>query len=55
MRPHYVKFVRFSIDVPREGEVTIPFRVTVQADELPDEIGEVSEEIMVRVIHDPES
>jgi hypothetical protein len=42
LRPHYQKTVRFSTpELPDGGELSIPVRAKVQADELPDEIDEV--------------
>jgi len=50
LRPHYLKFARFPVDVPDQGEANVPLRVTAQADELPDDVSEVSERLLVRVV-----
>lgn len=53
-RTHYVKFLMFSIDVPHRGEMSVPMRATAQADELPDDIDEVSVPMMLRAVHQPD-
>jgi hypothetical protein len=51
MRPDYVKFVHFAIDVPSGGKVSIPLRVTIEADEMPDDVRQVAERFMLRIVH----
>jgi hypothetical protein len=48
----YVGWITFAVAVPPEGETSVPLRVTAQADELPDDIQEVSERVMVRVVRE---
>lgn len=54
LRPHYEKFVQFPVDLPpRESglsQTTVPVRVRVQADELPDDINEYTVDHIVRVV-----
>jgi hypothetical protein len=52
-RPHYVKFFRLSVSaVPPPGEeLSIPIKVTADADELPDDEPELSGTLMLRVVH----
>jgi hypothetical protein len=49
LRSWYAKFATLYFDVPAEGEMSVPLRVTAQADELPDDIDEEVEHIMLRV------
>lgn len=49
LRPHYVKFVKFMVNVPDAGEAAVPLRVRVEADELPDDQPEYVIDHMVRV------
>jgi hypothetical protein len=35
--------------VPRTGERSVPVKVTAQADELPDDVDEAVEHLMIRV------
>jgi hypothetical protein len=48
-RSPYLAFATMSVEVPREGERSVPIRVTAEADELPDDEPEASETVMVRV------
>jgi hypothetical protein len=48
-RSHYARYFVFSIDVPRTGITSVPFRLTAEADELPDDEPELSEPLMIRV------
>jgi hypothetical protein len=50
-RPHYVKFARLQFDVPLGGERWIPVRFTAQADELPDDVDELSVRRTLRILH----
>jgi hypothetical protein len=53
-RSHYVRYFQFSIEVLHTGRtVSVPLRVTAEADELPDDEPEASEQLMVRVIQHP--
>jgi hypothetical protein len=48
-RSHYATFVSLGIVVPRTGERSVPVKVTAQADELPDDVDEAVEHLMIRV------
>lgn len=52
-KPHYLRFVTFPVELPpRDAPIqgrTIPIRVTIQADEIPDEVEEYSATHLVRV------
>jgi hypothetical protein len=48
-RSVYLTFATMSVQVPREGERSVPIRVTAEADELPDDEPEASERLMIRV------
>lgn len=50
-RPHYVRFARLNFDVPVGGERWIPVRFTAQADELPDDVDELSVRRTLRILH----
>ena len=54
LRPHYEKFVQFPVELPsRESglsQTTVPVRVRVQADELPDDIDEHVVDYTVHVV-----
>jgi hypothetical protein len=54
LRPHYEKFVTFPVHLPpRESglqQATVPVRVKVQADELPDDMEECVVDYTVRVV-----
>lgn len=54
LRPYYERFVQFPVDLPpRESELsqaTVPVRVRVQADELPDDLEEYIVDHLVRVV-----
>jgi hypothetical protein len=50
-RPDYVRFARLNFDVPVGGERWIPVRFTAQADELPDDIEELSAHRTLRILH----
>lgn len=49
-RPHYVKFARLQFDVAIGGERWVPVRFTVQADELPDDVDELSVRRTLRIL-----
>lgn len=53
-RPHYEKFVQFPVELPPRDsglkQTTVPIRVRVQADELPDEIDEYVVDYTVHVV-----
>lgn len=50
-RPHYVKFAALQFDVPVGGQRWIPIRFTAQADELPDDVEELSLRRTLRILH----
>jgi len=54
LRPHYEKFLQFPVDLPpRESglkQTTVPVRVKVQADELPDDVDEHAVDYTVHVV-----
>jgi hypothetical protein len=50
-RPHYVKFARLNFDVAVGGERWLPVRFTAQADELPDDVDELSVRRTLRILH----
>ena len=50
-RPHYVKFAWLQFDVQPGGERWVPVRFTAQADELPDDIDEISVRRTLRILH----
>jgi hypothetical protein len=54
LRPHYEKFVQFPVELPsRESglsQTTVPVRVRVQADELPDDVDEHVVDYTVHVV-----
>jgi hypothetical protein len=53
-RPHYEKFVQFPVELPPRDsglrQTTVPGRVRVQADELPDDVGEYVVNYTVHVV-----
>jgi hypothetical protein len=48
-RAAYSRFAALSVEVPREGVRSVPLKVTAQADELPDDVDEEVECLMIRV------
>jgi hypothetical protein len=48
-RSPYARYARVSVEVPSDGVTSVPVRVTAQADELPDDVHEESERLMIRV------
>lgn len=54
LRPHYEKYVTFPVELParKSGlrQATVPVRVRVQADELPDDLDEYALDYTVRVV-----
>jgi hypothetical protein len=53
LRPHYEKFAQFPVELPPRDsarQTTVPIRVRVQADELPDDIEEYVVDYTVHVV-----
>jgi hypothetical protein len=48
-KPHHLLHFQFYVEIKEPGEVVIPVRVKVQADEIPDDVEDYVEELDVRV------
>ena len=48
-RTAYVVYFTFYVEIPRRGERTVPVKVLVESDDLPDEEPDVVRELMIRV------
>ncbi|MEK6276938.1 MAG: hypothetical protein AABM29_02860 [Actinomycetota bacterium] len=51
IKPHYALYFTFHVNVPDpgQGEARVPVRAKVQADEIPEDVDEYVEELVVRV------
>jgi hypothetical protein len=49
-KPHHLLHFQFYVHLPEPGEVVVPVRVKVQADEIPDEIEDYVADLDVRIV-----
>jgi hypothetical protein len=51
-RPYYVRYFEFNVAVASANEAVIPVRLKAEADELPDDVREATQTLLVRVVRE---